>query len=214
MPSDTLTQVDTLCQYLIMATDLKLTLEQILPDARYSELHTLVIDESIDVVWPHCLDVTAAEIRLLGPLMKLRGLPSRLLGKKAPGASGAGSFIDDFGSNGFTILRRDIEPEHGQASIIFGAAGKFWSVTNNSPLGFNSPEEFMAFDRPGYAVTVARLDAIDQGDGTTRIETETLIHGTDSASTVRFAPYWAVIRLPSGAIRRSWLAAIKRRVTQ
>jgi hypothetical protein len=58
---------------------------------------------------------------------------------------------------------------------------------------------------------VARLDAIDLGNGTTRIETETLVAGTDELSTRRFRPYWALIRLPSGLIRRSWLAAIERR---
>ena len=67
---------------------------------------------------------------------------------------------------------------------------------------------------PGHAKVIARLDAIDLGDGTTRIETETLVAGTDPASTRRFRPYWALIRLPSGLIRRSWLAAIDRRACQ
>lgn len=43
---------------------------------------------------------------------------------------------------------------------------------------------------------------------------ETVVVGTDRASTRRFAPYWAFIRLPSGLIRRSWLAAIDRRVAR
>jgi hypothetical protein len=34
---------------------------------------------------------------------------------------------------------------------------------------------------------------------------------TDPASARRFARYWWLIRPASGAIRRSWLAAIKRR---
>jgi hypothetical protein len=34
---------------------------------------------------------------------------------------------------------------------------------------------------------------------------------TDPASARRFARYWWLIRPASGAIRRSWLSAIKRR---
>ena len=92
-----------------------------------------------------------------------------------------------------------------------GGAGRFWSVRNDSSITFPDGDAFVEFDEPGYAKTVARLDAVDLGDGTTRIETETLVAGTDLASTRRFRPYWALIRLPSGLIRRSWLAAIERR---
>ena len=44
--------------------------------------------------------------------------------------------------------------------------------------------------------------------------TETRIAGTDTASTRRFRAYWLLIRLGSGAIRRSWLKAIRRRLAQ
>ena len=114
---------------------------------------------------------------------------------------------------GSFILRRDDAPVDGRASVMFGAAGRFWSITENMPVAFDSPADLLEFGEPGYAVTVARLDAIDLGDGRTRIETETRVVGTDAASTRKFAPYWAVIRLPSGLIRRSWLAGIDRRAT-
>ncbi len=84
-------------------------------------------------------------------------------------------------------------------------------MRNDSSIAFPDGDAFVEFDEPGNAKTVARLDAVDLGDGTTRIETETLVAGTDLASTRKFRPYWALIRLPSGLIRRSWLAAIERR---
>ncbi len=185
---------------------------KILPEAPYRELHHRTVWAPIDEVWPHCLDVTAADIRTLGPLMALRGLPARLTGKRPPSATAPRPLLDVFADEGFIVLRRDREPADGHASIIFGAAGRFWSVRGNKPLSFDNPGAFVAFDEPDYARTVCRLDAIDNGDGTTRIETETLVVGTDTASTKKFGPYWAVIRLPSGLIRRSWLAAIDRRV--
>lgn len=186
--------------------------DELLAKAPFSELHTRLVDAPIDEVWPHCLAVTAEEIRTLGPLMALRGLPASLTGRKPVVAAAPKPLIDAFSAAGFVVLRRDEHPEGGRASIVFGAAGRFWSVRGNRPVAFDAPGDLLDFDQPGFARTVARLDAVALDDGSTRIETETLIDGTDAASTRRFAPYWALIRLPSGLIRRSWLAAIDRRV--
>jgi len=188
-----------------------LLIDEIVPAAPYRELHRRVVAAPITDVWPHCLDVTAREIRTLGPLMALRGLPARLGGKGAPSASAPRALIDVFTDEGFVLLRRDHAPMDGRASVVFGGAGQFWSVRNDAPVDFPDGDAFIDFDEPGHAKAITRLDAVDLGDGTTRIETETLVAGTDRESTARFRPYWALIRLPSGLIRRSWLAAIDRR---
>jgi hypothetical protein len=47
--------------------------------------------------------------------------------------------------------------------------------------------------------------------GGSRLETETRVYLTDAASRRRFACYWLVVRPFSGAVRRSWLAAARRR---
>ncbi len=185
--------------------------EKILPAAPYRELQQRLVAAPIEDVWPHCLDVSAREIRTLGPLMALRSLPTRIMGKGAESASTPRALLDVFTDEGFVLLRRDSEPRNGRASVVFGGAGRFWSVRNDAPIAFPDGDAFVDFDEPGHAKTIARLDAIDLGDGTTRLETETLVAGTDPASTRRFRPYWALIRLPSGLIRRSWLAAIDRR---
>ena len=185
--------------------------EEILPAAPYRELHQRVVEAPIEDVWPHCLDVTAREIRTLGPLMAVRSLPARIMGKGAEAASAPRALLDVFTEEGFVLLRRDPVPRNGRASIVFGGAGRFWSVRNDATIAFPDGDAFIDFDEPGHAKTIARLDAIDLGDGITRLETETLVAGTDPASTRKFRPYWALIRLPSGLIRRSWLAAIDRR---
>lgn len=186
--------------------------DRLLPAAPFGEVHRRIVDAPIEAVWPECLEVTAADVRLLGPLMSLRGLPAKLTGRHAPSTSAPRPLIDVFADEGFVMLRRDQQPTDGHSSIVFGAAGRFWSMSDNAPITFDDARQFVEFDRPGYAKTVARLDAFDNGDGTTRIETETLVTGTDAASTRRFGAYWRLIRLPSGAIRRSWLGAIERRV--
>lgn len=185
--------------------------EEILPAAPYRELHQRVVAAPIQDVWPHCLAVSAREIRTLGPLMALRSLPSRIMKNEVASVSATRPLLEVFTDGGFVLLRRDAAPCDGRASIVFGGAGRFWSVRNDASITFADGDAFLDFDEPGNAKTVARLDAIDLGDGTTRIETETLVAGTDRASTRKFRPYWALIRLPSGLIRRSWLAAIDRR---
>lgn len=191
-----------------LLTDLEL--DQALPRARFAEVHRRTVDLPIDRVWPAALSVTAQEIRTLGPLMALRGLPRTLLGKRAVSTADPLPLLDVFQREGFVLLRRDERPVDGRALVLFGAAGRFWSPAGNSPRTFDGPQAFLDFDRPDHAVTVARLEATAVG-GRTRIETETLVAGTDRAAEMKFAPYWALIRLPSGLIRRSWLAAIDRR---
>ncbi len=187
--------------------------DEMLPGAKFSELHDRVVDLPIEEVWPAALTVTGAEVRTLAPLFALRGLPAVLRGKQPPHPVGDGPLLDLFVSEGFILLQRDEEPVDGRATIIFGAAGKFWSPTANHPDNFDSPEEFLAFDEPGFAKTVARVEAFAEGDRT-RLETETLVAGTDTRSDAKFAPYWAIIRGPSGLIRRSWLAGIDRRAVR
>ena len=187
-------------------------LEEILPAAPYRELHRRLVAAPIEDVWPHCLDVSAREVRTLGPLMALRSLPALITRKGVRSASAPRALLDVFTDEGFVLLHRDSAPLDGRASIVFGGAGRFWSARNNTPIAFSDGDAFVDFDEPGHAKVITRLDAIDLGDGTTRVETETLVAGTDPASTRRFRPYWALIRLPSGLIRRSWLAAIDRRV--
>lgn len=191
-----------------LLTDLEL--DHALPRPRFAEVHRRTVDLPIDQVWPAALSVTAQEIRTLGPLMALRGLPRTLLGRRAVSAADPLPLLDVFQREGFVLLRRDEQPVDGRAVVLFGAAGRFWSPTGNSPLAFDGPQAFLEFDRPDHAVTVCRLEAVADGERT-RIETETLVGGTDRVAEAKFAPYWALIRLPSGLIRRSWLAAIDRR---
>ncbi len=195
-----------------LGIDPDLDIEAALPDAPFVEVHSRIVDRAIDQVWPACLDVTVGQVRTLGPLMAVRGLP-RLLRRTSDGIemNTRTPLLEAFAAEGFVLLRRDEQPVDGFASVLFGATGKFWSITENMPVAFDGLEAFLAFDEPGYATTVCRLEAFDLGDGRTRIETETRVVGTDPASTRKFAPYWAVIRLPSGLIRRSWLAGIDRR---
>lgn len=186
------------------------SLDDVVTNAPFHERHTRRVDMTIDEVWPALLNCELDEIAFFGPLMRLRTLPARLMGRPtgADEISG-GPMLDAMTHSEFTMLRRDETPVDGRGLIIFGAVGKFWKPIGTDPLVFDSIAEQVAFDQPGYAVIAASLEAVDRGDHV-ELVTETRVAGTDRASKLKFAPYWALIRFPSGLIRRSWLAAIER----
>lgn len=185
----------------------------LLPDARFSERHSIVVDQPIERAWKALDALTGDEIKLLRPLFQLRGLPAKARRVVPPAPVGERRVLELFADEGFVMLRHDAQPVDGHAVLIFGAAGRFWSPAHNAPVRFDSPANFVDFDEPGYAKTVARFEMWDEG-GHTRVETETLVAGTDRASSAKFGAYWTIIRGPSGLLRRSWLAAIDRRANQ
>lgn len=185
-------------------------LDSILPSARFRERHQRTIDAPIEAVWSAALEVTAGEVRAFGPLIALRSLPARLLRKPEGGTSNAKPLLVMFEEEGFIRLEGDAEPAMGRARLVMGAAGRFWSPLNNAPVGFESSQDFLDFNEPGFAKTVFDMQAIEC-DGGVVLSTETIVAGTDAPADRSFGRYWLLIRLPSGLIRRSWLAAIERR---
>ena len=185
-------------------------LDDVLPDAPFHERHTRRVNLPMDQVWPALISTQLDEIALFGKLMKIRMLPGKIMGRPTAGDQFAsGPMLKAMTHSEFTMLREDTEPVDGRGLVVFGAIGKFWKPIGNTPLQFDSVEDQLAFDEPGYAIIAASLEAVDHGDYVELI-TETRVAGTDKASDMKFAPYWALIRVPSGLIRRSWLAAIER----
>jgi hypothetical protein len=64
---------------------------------------------------------------------------------------------------------------------------------------------------PRLAKAAMNFGLQDEGNGWTRVTTETRVHGTDRWTQRRFAAYWRVIYPGSALIRRMWLRAIKAR---
>ncbi len=177
--------------------------------AAFTESHRRRVDAPLDEVWRATLDVTPAEIRAFGPLITVRGLPARLLGRGGVAdRPGHGPLLALFEDEGFVPLVRVDQGD--ERRVEYGAAGRFWSVTGNQPIRFDDAEGFERFDEPGHARIWFELVATRTDSGT-EVTTTTCVTGTDRGAELRFAPYWALIRLPSGLIRRSWLAAIDRR---
>jgi hypothetical protein len=96
------------------------------------------------------------------------------------------------------------------SELVIGGAGQPWRPAGGVTATIRDRNEFEAFDRPGFA-KVAIGFRLEEVPGGTRVVTETRVDTTDALTHRRFGTYWKVIRVWSGAVRRSWLRAIRRR---
>ena len=92
------------------------------------------------------------------------------------------------------------------AEIVYGMVGKPW--VNEPPPKVTTPEQFLEFDEPGQIKVAFNIRVVDEGDGISRISTETRIVGNDDEARRVFARYWRIIYPGSAIIRRVWLDAI------
>ena len=164
----------------------KLGLDDALPVWHHGERHELYVDAPSARALAAVRAVSAAEMPSARRLMRLRGLrPSR-----------AGSLVEAMMADGFAPFGDD----------VLVLVGRPWSLRG----GLRQVEDFLAFHEPGYAKMALDFTAVPEGDGT-RLATETRVFLTDDSARRRFAAYWLVVRPFSGLVRRSWLAAAKRR---
>jgi hypothetical protein len=173
-------------------------LDAALPKFDVRERHEIWVPAAPEDAYEAVKAVSGPEVRLLGPLMRLRTL-GRWPRAREPGAP----LIEQMLAIGFTQLG-----ERPGEEIVVGAIGRFWSPTGNRP---RPAEDFAAFAEPGYAKAAMNFVVRRDGDGS-RITTETRGVGTDAEASRKFRLYWLAIRPGSGAIRRSWLKAIRRRL--
>jgi hypothetical protein len=180
-------------------------LDEVLPRFDANEVHQVWVPAPPQVVYAAMKQVTVREVRLLRPLGALRGLPHRLARRPGFRPAGSAPLLDTFVRAGFILLG-----ERPGAEIAAGVVGRFWRLADSEPAPVRTREGFVAFAEPGYAKAAMAFLVRPEGGGT-RVVTETRITGTSPEAVRAFRRYWRVIRPGSGAIRRSWLAAIRRR---
>jgi hypothetical protein len=173
-------------------------LENVMPVYDVNEVHSIWVPAEPDTAYQALLTVSAREVRLIGPLMRLR-----TLGRSRLVADRGAPLLDEMKKAGFV----DLGARPGK-EVVLGAVGRFWSPLGNRPVAIR---DFSGFDEPGYAKAAMNFTVEPAGAGS-RVTTETRIVGTDAAARRKFRAYWLLIRLGSGAIRRSWLKAIRRRL--
>lgn len=185
-------------------------LDHFLPTYHFNEVHSIEVQASASRIFRAIQEVTPSE---LSPVFRLlfwiRSLPARLAGKSAMGFAPAQPLLDQLEGN-FIFLANIPDRE-----IVFGMIGQFWKPAGNQAVPLAHVQEFIQFDRPGYAKVAANF-YISEGrrDGRLTVSTESRVCVADSEARKKFACYWFVIYLGSSYIRRLLLKAIRRRAEQ
>jgi hypothetical protein len=182
-----------------------LLIDHFMPGAPFGERHQRWLRASPRRALQAAHEVRPEEIHFLLLLSALRSLrPGRLFGQERAAARER-SLLEVALAGGFLVLADDPDRE-----LLLGTVGRFWTLRPSRAPRVTTPDEFLAFDEPGYAKATLNFHAQAEGGGC-RLVTETRITATDAAARRKFGLYWRLIRPGSGLIRRTWLAAIQRR---
>ena len=180
-------------------------LDELLPDFDLEETHTRSVGASPAVALAAVRAATPGEMRLVPFLYALRSAAGLLgRGRGLPRANDIPMWGQMLESSGFVAL---VEEED---EIVLGYAGQPWKLSGGVPAGVRSAADWERFAAPGY-VKAAMNFRVEAAEGGALLTTETRVLATDESARRRFGRYWWVIRLGSGAIRRSWLRAAARR---
>lgn len=167
-----------------------------MPRPDFSERHAVEIAAPPVLVLETIPSVRMGEDPLIERLLKVRALPSRLLGREAPKPP------KDFGYEDFVSLA------HDERQRAWGAIGAFWKPAGGIVRG-TAPADFEHAPPPGTAKLLWSYHARGLAGGATHLTTETRIVCADAAARRAMLAYWLVIRIPSGIIRKRLLARIK-----
>src|SRR5688572_5146581 len=125
-------------------------IDRFLPEYDWNELHSIEIGAAPAAVLAAVRAVTAEEIRLLGPLLWLRGLPARLLGHR-PRVRGGGPVLEAVLRSTFVLLAEN------ESEMVVGTVGRFWQPrATHAEIG--DGDAFIAFETPGWAKAAMRSE--------------------------------------------------------
>jgi hypothetical protein len=181
------------------------TLAELLPEYDFNEVHACSVAAPGARVYEAVKAATAGEMPLVRALFAVRSLPAMLRGRGGLPRAKDESLYEQMVRFGFTVLADDPGRE-----LVVGIVGQPWKLDGGKRARIEDAADFLAFTEPGF-VKAAMSFEVDEQAGATRLRTETRVYATDPLARRGFARYWRVIRPGSGAIRRSWLRAAKRR---
>lgn len=170
------------------------------------------VDEyhGIDVAAPGPITLEAAKAMdlqsalLIKAIFFLRAVPTLLRGEPFR-SEGSRGILDETVAQGFGVLAEDAGRE-----IVIGAYCRPWLAdVEFRPL---PPEEFAAFDEPGFVKIAVSLAAEPLEADSSRFVTRTRAVATDAEARRKFRRYWS--RMSAGIILIRWffLPLLKRQV--
>ncbi|MCF6509944.1 hypothetical protein E9549_21500 [Blastococcus sp. MG754426] len=191
-----------------------LLIDEVMPRFDANVVQHVVVNADPRHTYRAVLDADLMDDRLTGLMVSARDLPNRLrAGTRSgegpadgaePGARPSFRMGDLAGAGSGWVVLRD-EPG---VELLAGLVGRFWQ--RDYGIVPVTAEEFLAFDRPGYARTLAGLVLHPYGEGRTLLTYESRTRCTDDAARRRFAAYWLVLRPFVRLMLRGALVSMKR----
>lgn len=182
-------------------------LDAAVPEWQFGELHSTRIRASAAAVAAAIDAVTAGEIRGFRALTWIRN--PRLPGSRQPASILAPPadrpILAVATGAGFAELCR-VPGELVLGTLVIAPRGPVPQVPPEPGVA-----AFAALSAPGYAKAAMNFLWREEGDGWIRLSTATRIAATSPGARRRFAAYWRLIYPGSAYLRRTWLAAIRRR---
>jgi hypothetical protein len=181
-------------------------LEQVLPQYEVNEVHAVEIRAAAEKVYATLQQYRMGDsplFRLLFGLRKLAGLPMLLARGKPVRREW------NFAEPPVLELRPFVKvAEAPNEEVVLGLIGKFWEPAPQQVM-LPDGEAFLKFDDPAYAKAAMNFRLTPNGNGLTRLSTETRVRVPDPRSRKWFKLYWAVIGFFSGWLRVDMLGRIK-----
>jgi hypothetical protein len=175
-------------------------IDEFLPHYDVVEHHAVDVDAPVAEAYKAVKELDLARSPIVLALLFARGLPHLFTGAVKPKRQ---LRLDDIVESGFVVLGEEPDRE-----LVLGIVGKFWQLS--SGVHRIEPEEFVAFDAPGFAKAVWNFAVSARPGGGSRVETETRVACTNDDARGRFSRYWWLIGRFSALIRRVMLRNIKR----
>jgi hypothetical protein len=146
-------------------------LDSIMPAYEVQEVHSTHVDAPPAAAFAAILAVTPGETALARPFLWVRTLPARMSGgRRMDDAVWDRPFLSVPDT---AILGRTPDRE-----IVVGLIGKFWRLRDGARVPVRSREQFVAFDRPGFAVSTLSVHVEPEAGGC-RVTTITRVRTTD-----------------------------------
>ncbi len=177
-------------------------LDDFMPTYQFDEVHAAHVHAPPEAIYAAIKNVTAGEIRLFSALTWMRSPHLRPTGESILAAPLDKPLLEVATRSGFLLLA-DVPSRE----LVFGTLGVGPPLHVTKP----TPQDFLQFNRSGYAKIAMNFETGPQLGGWSTVRTETRVYATDDSALWRFGAYWRVILPGSAAIRVMWLRAIKKR---
>jgi hypothetical protein len=164
-----------------------------------------VVQAEVDTLFATARNFDFMTVRspLVTAMMTARALPSRLRGKALDAPTRLCLASDPGALPGWLILGQVPGRE-----LAFGAIGRFWTADIEWHLV--APDDFAAFDEPGWGKIACHLLVRSDGPGRSVLTYECRTATTDLASRHSMGRYWWAIRPFVGYVLRASLRTIAR----